>query len=686
VAGGVPVLDDVRGTTPATVFCQPDGTPYLFVGNVGGVWRLYNGNSGNIEWERTFTGRVMGTAMADDYVLTIARSGNATNAGGSLVAFEVGADRPRLQLDTQYVFRTATPGDGLAAGGITDAFRNTGCVTLNIAGYGAVNPPVVRVSSVHPALAASAQRSTANLGGYDAFLNPLSAKQIAIDLTAGVDDAETESLVRSFANSATGAADPLFLTVTEAPGAVAPGAAQSIAVTYDETGLTNNTGYTNYIEITNDDPDYYPQDPSGAALGVPTITFQLFIGCPDAEAVMNTGLGEVWVNNFGADAGGGNFNDAGPQNFSILGNTANMFDGGTALVVQDAFHWAFDGCSVGGYPRRAGEWGPTLPCGLTINASNVDSPLGVGADAIEDVSWNQLDLASTNGYFAPSSRNAGGVFCTVKRVASQDAAFGDFVLTAMTIQNEPGDFGDISGALNDMYYGGVTDWDISGTDNLKAFADGYGQTNGGGPGWGNPASTWIGGHVRLDGDIVGAGPLGMGGSPTFMGGDIFDDQGHGDNAFIMMSDPANYGASIDPASINNTDIGALWSLIHVPSLADGESVTFYYAIYQVENGFNGLPWSNAAEADAAYAEITCRAKAFAGFAKGDVNCDGCVDLSDVVLLGNILDGLYDPTGTGGVYTADANGDNAWTQADYDLVYDVVAGVQPASALANAWRF
>jgi outer membrane protein assembly factor BamB len=683
VSGGVPVLDDVRGESPISVFCQADGVPYLFVGNFGGVWRLMNGNNGAILWERHFTSRVLGTALADNYVVMLVRSGSAAG-GGSAVAFNVGADRPRLQLDTQYVYRTATPGDGLTADVITDALRNTGCVNLNISAYSAVNPPVVRVSSVHPSLTSSAKRSTSKLSGYDALLNPPTAKQLKIDVLGGVEEGEEESLVRTFANNARGAADPLFLAVTQAPGAVAPGATQSIAVTYDETGLTNNTGYTNYIEITSDDPDYFPQDPSGAVLGLPTITFQLFIGCPDAEAVMNTGLGEVWVNNFGADAGGGNFNDPGAQNFNILGNTANMFDGGLALVVQDSLHWAFDGCSVGGYPRRAGEWGPTLPCGVTINALNVPGP--AGPDAIEEVSWNMLDLASTNGYFPASSRCAGGVFVTTQRVASQSADFGDFVLTKINIQNEPGDFGDISGSLNNMYYGGVTDWDVSGTDNLKAFPDGYGQTNGGSIGWGNPAATWIVGHARLDANIVGAGAIGMGGSPTFMGGDIFNDQGHGDAAFRMFSSPATYGASVDPASTNNTDIGALWSFLHVPSLADGASATMYYCIFQAEAGVNAIDWTNAAEADAVYKEITCRAKAFAGFGKGDVNCDGCIDLADVVLLGNILDGLYNPAGTGGVYTADANGDNAYTQADYDLVYDVVAGVQPASAMANAWRF
>jgi len=57
-----------------------------------------------------------------------------------------------------------------------------------------------------------------------------------------------------------------------------------------------------------------------------------------------------------------------------------------------------------------------------------------------------------------------------------------------------------------------------------------------------------------------------------------------------------------------------------------------------------------------------------------------------VTLGNIVDGLIDPAGTGGCYTADVDADNDYDEDDYELLYDVLAGVQPESALANAWRF
>jgi hypothetical protein len=277
------------------------------------------------------------------------------------------------------------------------------------------------------------------------------------------------------------------------------------------------------------------------------------------------------------------------------------------------------------------------------------------------------------------------VLCATQRVGSQDPAFGDFVLTHMNILNEVGDPGDIAGALDDVYFGAVTDWDISGSDNVRNYNDGYAQEDnaGGPPGTGS----WMAGHVRLNADHVGAGGIGSGGAPTFMSSDIQNDQGHGDNAMIMMSNPTGYCATIDPGSCANTDVAALWSAAYFPSIADGASEDIYMAIWRVEDGVNGLPFvSGAAGAEAVYREVTCRAKAFAGFGKGDLTCDGCVDLQDVVKLGNIVDGLLDPDGTAAEYTADTDGDNDYDDDDYNLLYDVVSGVQPASALANAWRF
>jgi hypothetical protein len=281
----------------------------------------------------------------------------------------------------------------------------------------------------------------------------------------------------------------------------------------------------------------------------------------------------------------------------------------------------------------------------------------------------------------------GGVLLNIQHVGSADAAFGDFSLKRVTITNEV----DGAGTLTDIYFGTGTDWDITpyAANNATEYSWGYAADNGGGGG--RSDATAAAGHARLDGDIIGALTMQSGGTAgDFQMGDFFGYAGSalpGAVPFDIMSSPstfmATYYPGVDPA---DDDIGVYASLFHIPSLAEGASETFYYCTFAIDKGVNGLSWSDAPGFDAAMGEIVCRAKAFAGFGKGDVNCDGLVDLADVVLLGNIIDGLYDPTGTGGQYSGDADGSGVIDPVDYDLLYDVVAGVQPASAMNNAWRF
>lgn len=61
---------------------------------------------------------------------------------------------------------------------------------------------------------------------------------------------------------------------------------------------------------------------------------------------------------------------------------------------------------------------------------------------------------------------------------------------------------------------------------------------------------------------------------------------------------------------------------------------------------------------------------------GDTNCDGMLNLVDVVLLGNYIDGLIDLTGICGGGQADVDSDGDVDEDDYNLLYDVVAGVGP----------
>jgi len=57
--------------------------------------------------------------------------------------------------------------------------------------------------------------------------------------------------------------------------------------------------------------------------------------------------------------------------------------------------------------------------------------------------------------------------------------------------------------------------------------------------------------------------------------------------------------------------------------------------------------------------------------KADMNCDGWFDLADVVLLGNVIDGLIDLTGTCGEDKGDVNMDGNLDEDDYEMSFDLV---------------
>jgi hypothetical protein len=513
------------------------------------------------------------------------------------------------------------------------------------------------------------------------MLLALTEKQIAtFNVKPGLaGDDVVESNARTFAENVNTAASTIFLSGIVGPALVGAGATGTLNFQYDETGLSNNTMYINYILIDSDDPDFYPQDPAGATFGDPYVQVTLFIGCPDDAGDLTLGEGTQTVTNYGetSDGAGSGLN---------LSGEANHFDGGLAMVWGDSTQWAFDGVSLSSGDAK--EWGPTLPCGINIGSGSYSNPIG-GLDAVDTVSYNMIDLASSQGFFTTGSRQMGGVFLTIQQVGSHDAAFGDFGLAKVVIMNEA----DGNGPMTNIYFGTGQDWDVDpfGANNGRVYADGYAMSNGGLPG--PAASTMACGDARLDAPAVGAAILGSGGySGSFMMGDFFGYSGSnhptgpGPHAYELMSTPNTYVATNYPGEVGalaNVDLGAYASLAYFPALAEGASVELYFCTYQIKEGVNGRTWATLAEFDAAYTDIVCKAKAFAGFGKGDLNCDGCADLADVVLLGNIVDGISVASGAA-IYTADADGDNDIDNDDYDLLYDVISGV--GGSLANAWRF
>ena len=57
---------------------------------------------------------------------------------------------------------------------------------------------------------------------------------------------------------------------------------------------------------------------------------------------------------------------------------------------------------------------------------------------------------------------------------------------------------------------------------------------------------------------------------------------------------------------------------------------------------------------------------------GDVNCDAVIDLADVVLLGNFLDGLVDESTTCLECAGDVDIDGDVDESDYSQLYDLIS--------------
>jgi hypothetical protein len=61
---------------------------------------------------------------------------------------------------------------------------------------------------------------------------------------------------------------------------------------------------------------------------------------------------------------------------------------------------------------------------------------------------------------------------------------------------------------------------------------------------------------------------------------------------------------------------------------------------------------------------------------GHVSCGAHLDLVDVVLLGNYLDGLIDANHLCLDCAGDVDQDGDIDEDDYDLLYDIAAGIKP----------
>lgn len=336
-------LEGAGVASPLTITCEASGTPYIFAGSRAGYWYLLDGFSGDVIWSRIFSGRVHGTAVVDSQVLVSTRNSLAGNGNGMLASFRVsGVNRPRMDLLQVAPFATnALPGSGnTTVDTIYNALTNVGCADLILNSFGVDTLALAaRVTAVDPQLATKAanlanRMASAYMAFADGFMYPtgpgLLEQKYGLFRRDLVDDnAGLAESVRHWTNaSLADAAVPQVVTVeTPAPATVLNGDSLSIAIRIDETGQVPRTTVRNYITLNHNDPDFFPEDPTGTEFGDPVIAVDAIFGYAFEEDTLRALDAMTQVTNHGAYG-------VGDDNiFYVEGdNTASMFDGGVFIT------------------------------------------------------------------------------------------------------------------------------------------------------------------------------------------------------------------------------------------------------------------------------------------------------------------------------------------------------------------
>ena len=300
--------------------------------------------------------------------------------------------------------------------------------------------------------------------------------------------------------------------------------------------------------------------------------------------------------------------------------------------------------------------------------------------------WLRTAFIDTNEARVGTPQEAIGTRTEAIEVGAYDPLYGDFKLQHFEVTNRDAvDKGPI-------YGGSIYDWDVAPNykTNVSNFSLAY-----------NGYAIWDGATPTLamgcfDPNL----PTAYGGvDPTFNRPQRINPMGEGDGsgaAVGLYDGPFQNGADADPWDeqwdycvtrlpqfengpvdlVNNTseqqDHGGLLTLKGQILPANG-TISFDQAIYAVDGSSN-----NFTTIEGLGLEVAQRAAKWAGFARGDVNDDGDVNLLDVCWL---LSGQQ-------IYPDDYNGDvdlsSTVDNADEAYLLDYVTGLGPAPL--GAWRF
>ncbi|HWO57407.1 MAG TPA: PQQ-binding-like beta-propeller repeat protein [bacterium] len=687
---------------------------YLFAGDRNGRWWLFNAQDGGIEWYREFpfiTGGeiINGTALAtsslgDSYAVVGIRQ--LLGLGGRISAYQLNAgSRPRL-IQCLHEVTVEVPlnsGSGLTHSE-ADVFMNIGDQPLNFTALNIADPLPDGVAATIASRNArdfrnGVQAASANLDGYTSYAidNPTKRQRLAgvtnelVDgewsatearMIAANEELLASSSSRDRARSMAAGANivrtsNVLINGAPVPTSLAAGSNAGLDWTYDGTGLGRGLD-DEILEIDMDDPDFNYD-------GSPTAFFTIHYvgGCADANKrlLFNTSDSTVAGHHLENVYNTGGLSDQHGDDLVWDGDPndseTNLYDGGFILMADSLAGPAPDGGA-----RIHAEFydhtdlfvanpAPSTVCGVDkfadvlLGAYRTGGCPGTPVDIHGEIlitGFADTNTAATAG----TPKAAVGTNIVLTEVGSYDPLYGDFKLIHVAIENR-------DAVAKNIKFGEFMDWDVTADYNTN----------------------------------VGVA------SPALNGYFIWDQAAPG-NAYGLLSvrQPSLY-ASVDPTAnpllaariIDNpltvypgpftNDLNFLYGYVNAQSgftievaspadksalsvesisLAPSGSAEHAMALFGIDASSN-----NAATIEAGALGLAKRAARWAGYARGDVNDDGLVDLADVCWLqgGNYI---YPAAYSGDV---DADGDN--DAADIAKLLSFVsgnAGDQPV----GAWRF
>ncbi len=685
---------DSRNFANRLLTCEPEPAVDIIVGgNIRGALQFVNSLDGTEYFRRRvdFGGGanslIGGTALGVDG--TGATHVVVGTIRGALIDLKKGADRPRLEIQE---FTPQLAVDFSVATSVLytvpDILTNTGCadltfsaVNVDVTTFGATDPLITPPVVVRPGLLDAASE-LANQLASNAAKFKYNRELLVNEFGANNDLMTTsEQSLRSEHNYRAALVIPAYLNSVVSPyvGQVV-GMGDSINLVLDINPTNIKRGpQTFYIELVSNDPDYFLSAGSAAQPNdAPELVVTLVGGCLNDSTVLHFGVGSTnfqYVFNDGMLA-----DNDGPYGFNIEGDGAAQwlssyiygvsakrialsiyYSGFTFISWQADPNWCDNDCKpalITGVSLGA-IWNGTSYSPITGNmvcAAGVDSVQNFGSP------WDW----DTPGPFDPDSTM--GLSLKAKTVGAVNvAALGNATVDILEFHERN------NRAVPGWKFGYWGDFDIPGgakdTSQIDLAHSAVWNTKVGGSG-----AAW--GMIKL--------PYGCGYAPLKNGRLLDSDNsmystaaGTGaylDSFYIYASRPAGLSAMTGASAARDQSLHAT---IIERDIAAGE--TFKFAVAQF--GFKTPTHTGGTIPQVQdLADLTNK---WIGFGRGDVNDDEAINLSDIMMLADIVGGTV-PGAIPFAHLGDVDANNAVNNADLTYLINYYFHCGPCPL--GAWQF